>query len=166
MHEKLFEIFGTGRDHERPNLIHQYQWEEIQGYMIWLHGESEGRAALSNYEFLWNQYSNQDAQMKTLLYQPVDLKDKLKALRGFLGADVDKAAQVDYANIAISQYMQVLSERQSDLAGKWVESELFFRGKVNWATGNKGAAEFRTNATEMPDDMTYDDYFPSFEICI
>ena len=43
----------------------------------------KGETALSNYEFLWNQYSNQDAQMKTLLYQPVDLKDKLKALRGF-----------------------------------------------------------------------------------
>lgn len=128
--EKLFDIHGQGRERSQPSLMEQYEFDEFEKLFKWLYGPQEGPAAFSEYRFLWNEWGLQQYIMQTLMYKPADLKDKLQALRMYMGADIDRNAKTPYANNAIAIYMQVLDERQMDLTDKWTASYKFLKSTV------------------------------------
>lgn len=148
VNEKLFGIYGPGREHEKPTLLDQYQYEEFQEVFIWLFGDEQGRAALTHFDFEWSDFGKQDFYIKTLLYKPGDPKDKFGAIRQFLGADIDSSAEVEYANITSAAYLQVLDIHQADGTGRWQESVDFLRSKVT--------AE---DDPELAGKMTYNKYY-------
>lgn len=118
--EKIFDIFGQGRERAKQSLIDEYQKEDVEKFFKWVYGKTEGEAYLTPFRFLWSDYARQDYFFKALMYQGGDPKDKLKALQALLGADIDNAAQVRFANKAISLYNQVLDEHQADKTTQWV----------------------------------------------
>jgi len=112
-------IDGLGKSHERASIPEQYFWDEFERYMEWKYKENV-KAHLGPYEYVWKEHERLSMVIKNLLYQPGDLKDKIKNLQFLTQADFDHFVHnYKWGGDAAQLYEEVIFDLLSDRRAKY-----------------------------------------------
>lgn len=125
-------IYGLSRERAQPSLQDQGKWEEFETFLQWKYG-SDSERYLQAYRTDWNERGRHQHVINGLLYQPGDIKDRLRSLRLITGADLDYYyKQFEYSNNAATLYEQVVMDLMADRRAAYTENIGWLQGKVDF----------------------------------
>jgi len=126
------QIYSMGREETRPTLTQDQRFQEFKDYLVWKYG-SEYHLAVQLYQKHWDSRGQYEYAVKGLMYNPGDVKDRLKAMSLLQGADLDHLYKnFDHSNEAYSLYEHVLFELMATKRAKYGEAIKYMREEVNW----------------------------------
>ncbi len=119
-------VFGFGKERAQPSLADQYKWEGFKDFMKWKYGD-KAHSYLYGYETHWAERSKHDFILRGLLFQPGDIRDRIRSLRLMTGSDLDYYVKnFEHSNYATSFYeqtvMDLMAEKRTryDKAIRWL----------------------------------------------
>lgn len=125
-------IYGLSRERAQPSLQDQGKWEEFEAFLQWKYGGDSERH-LQAYRIDWSERGRHQHVINGLLYQPGDIKDRLRSLRLITGADLDYYYKnFEYSNNAATLYEQVVMDIMADRRARYTESIEWLQEKVNF----------------------------------
>ncbi len=123
-------IYGFSKEQAQASLADQSKWEEFEGFIKWKYGDSDSERFLEPYRVHWNERRRHQFIINGLLYQPGDIKDRLRSLRMMTGSDLDYYYKnFKHANLASSFYDQAVMDLMADKRSKretaiaWLKAE-------------------------------------------
>lgn len=126
------QIYSMGREETRPTLTQDQRFQEFKDYLVWKYG-SEYHLAVQLYQKHWDSRGQYEYAVKGLMYNPGDVKDRLKAMSLLQGADLDHLYKnFDHANEAYSLYEHVLFELMATKRAKYGEAIKYLREEITW----------------------------------
>lgn len=126
------QIYSMGREETRPTLTQDQRFQEFKDFLVWKYG-SEYHLAVQLYQKHWDSRGQYEYAVKGLMYNPGDVKDRLKAMSLLQGADLDHLYKnFDHSNEAYSLYEHVLFELMATKRAKYGEAVKYMREEVNW----------------------------------
>lgn len=129
------QIYSMGREETRPTLTQDQRFQEFKDFLVWKYG-SEYHLAVQLYQKHWDSRGQYEYAVKGLMYNPGDVKDRLKAMSLLQGADLDHLYKnFDHSNEAYSLYEHVLFELMATKRAKYGEAVKYMREEVNWNGG-------------------------------
>ncbi|MFC1646958.1 hypothetical protein ACFL1A_01610 [Patescibacteria group bacterium] len=126
----VFGIYGIGHDKNRPELPEIYKFNTFEDLLIKIYGEGDGKTNILRYRAVWNDQGRQEYLLKTLAFEPADIKDKVGALRRIMGSDLDQYTHTHGADVAINMYEHTIknffAEQQTEYnrAVKFLDTEV------------------------------------------
>lgn len=130
------QIYSMGREETRPTLTQDQRFQEFKDFLVWKYG-SEYHLAVQLYQKHWDSRGQYEYAVKGLMYNPGDVKDRLKAMSLLQGADLDHLYKnFDHSNEAYSLYEHVLFELMATKRAKYGEAVKYMREEISW-NGNK-----------------------------
>lgn len=126
------QIYSMGREETRPSLTHEQRFQEFKDYLVWKYG-GEYHIAVQMYQKHWDSRGQYEYAVKGLMYNPGDVKDRLKAMSLLQGADLDHLYKnFDHSNEAYSLYEHVLFELMATKRAKYGEALKYLREDITW----------------------------------
>lgn len=126
------QIYSMGREETRPTLTQDQRFQEFKDYLVWKYG-SEYHLAVQLYQKHWDSRGQYEYAVKGLMYNPGDVKDRLKAMSLLQGADLDHLYKnFDHSNEAYSLYEHVLFELMATKRQKYGEAIKLLREEITW----------------------------------
>ncbi len=126
------QIYSLGREETRPTLTQDQRFQEFKDFLTWKYG-SEYHLAVQLYQKHWDSRGQFEYAVKGLMYNPGDVKDRLKAMSLLQGADLDHLYKnFDHSNEAYSLYEHVMFELMAEKRGKYGEALKYLREDINW----------------------------------
>lgn len=126
------QIYSMGREETRPTLTQDQRFQEFKDYLVWKYG-SEYHLAVQLYQKHWDSRGQYEYAVKGLMYNPGDVKDRLKAMSLLQGADLDHLYKnFDHSNEAYSLYEHVLFELMATKRAKYGEALKYLREDITW----------------------------------
>jgi len=126
------QIYSMGREETRPSLTHEQRFQEFKDYLVWKYG-GEYHIAVQLYQKHWDSRGQYEYAVKGLMYNPGDVKDRLKALSLLQGADLDHLYKnFDHSNEAYSLYEHVLFELMATKRAKYGEAIKYLQEEISW----------------------------------
>lgn len=126
------QIYSMGREETRPTLTQDQRFQEFKDYLVWKYG-GEYHLAVQLYQKHWDSRGQYEYAVKGLMYNPGDVKDRLKAMSLLQGADLDHLYKnFDHSNEAYSLYEHVLFELMATKRAKYGEAIKYLREDVSW----------------------------------
>ncbi len=126
------QIYSMGREETRPSLTQEQRFQEFKDYLVWKYG-GEYHIAVQMYQKHWDSRGQYEYAVKGLMYNPGDVKDRLKAMSLLQGADLDHLYKnFDHSNEAYSLYEHVLFELMATKRAKYGEAIKYMQDKISW----------------------------------
>lgn len=126
------QIYSMGREESRPGLTHEQRFQEFKDYLVWKYGD-EYHLAVQLYQKHWDSRGQFEYSVKGLMYNPGDVKDRLKAMSLLTGADLDHLYKnFDNSNVAYNLYEHVMFETMAEKRKKYGEAVKYMDGPVEW----------------------------------
>lgn len=126
------QIYSMGREETRPTLTQDQRFQEFKDYLVWKYG-SEYHLAVQLYQKHWDSRGQYEYAVKGLMYNPGDVKDRLKAMSLLQGADLDHLYKnFDHSNEAYSLYEHVLFELMATKRAKYGEALKYLQTEIEW----------------------------------
>lgn len=126
------QIYSLGREETRPTLTQDQRFQEFKDFLVWKYG-GEYHLAVQLYQKHWDSRGQFEYAVKGLMYNPGDVKDRLKAMSLLQGADLDHLYKnFDHANEAYSLYEHVMFELMAEKRGAYGESLKYLREEISW----------------------------------
>lgn len=126
------QIYSLGREESRPGLTHEQRFQEFKDYMVWKYG-GEYHLAVQLYQKHWDSRGQFEYAVKGLMYNPGDVKDRLKAMSLLTGADLDHLYKnFDHSNEAYNLYEHVMFETMAEKRRVYSESISYLKEEVDW----------------------------------
>ncbi len=126
------QIYSMGREETRPTLTQDQRFQEFKDYLVWKYG-GEYHLAVQLYQKHWDSRGQYEYAVKGLMYNPGDVKDRLKAMSLLQGADLDHLYKnFDHSNEAYSLYEHVLFELMATKRAKYGEAIKYLREDISW----------------------------------
>ena len=126
------QIYSMGREETRPTLTQDQRFQEFKDYLVWKYG-SEYHLAVQLYQKHWDSRGQYEYAVKGLMYNPGDVKDRLKAMSLLQGADLDHLYKnFEHSNEAYSLYEHVVFELMATKRAKYGEAIKYLREEINW----------------------------------
>ncbi len=126
------QIYSMGREETRPTLTQDQRFQEFKDFLVWKYG-SEYHLAVQLYQKHWDSRGQYEYAVKGLMYNPGDVKDRLKAMSLLQGADLDHLYKnFDHSNEAYSLYEHVLFELMATKRAKYGEAIKYLREDITW----------------------------------
>lgn len=126
------QIYSLGREETRPTLTQDQRFQEFKDFLVWKYG-SEYHLAVQLYQKHWDSRGQFEYAVKGLMYNPGDVKDRLKAMSLLQGADLDHLYKnFDHSNEAYSLYEHVMFELMAEKRGKYGEALKYLREDISW----------------------------------
>ncbi|MBI4062649.1 hypothetical protein HY410_01890 [Candidatus Gottesmanbacteria bacterium] len=115
-------IYGFGKERAQPSLQDQYKWDEFEDYMKWKYGKNSA-SNLAEYQYHWAERSKHEYIVKGLLFQPGDIRDRIRSLRLMTGSDLDYYLKnFEHSNFAASLYEQTVMDLMAEKRTKYDEA--------------------------------------------
>ena len=115
-------VFGFGKERAQPSLADQYKWEGFKDFMKWKYGDN-APSYLYGYETHWAERSKHEFILKGLLFQPGDIRDRIRSLRLMTGSDLDYYLKnFEHSNYATSLYEQTVMDLMAEKRTKYDEA--------------------------------------------
>lgn len=115
-------IYGFGKERAQPSLQDQYKWDEFEEFMKWKYGKNSA-SNLAEYQYHWAERSKHEFIVKGLLFQPGDIRDRLRSLRLMTGSDLDYYLKnFEHSNYATSLYEQTVMDLMAEKRTKYDEA--------------------------------------------
>lgn len=125
------QIYSMGREETRPTLTQDQRYQEFKDYLMWKYG-GEYHLAVQLYQKHWDSRGQYEYAVKGLMYNPGDVKDRLKAMSLLQGADLDHLYKnFDHSNEAYSLYEHVLFELMATKRSKYGEALKYMKDEVD-----------------------------------
>jgi len=126
------QIYSMGREESRPGLTHEQRFQEFKDYLVWKYGD-EYHLAVQLYQKHWDSRGQFEYSVKGLMYNPGDVKDRLKAMSLLAAADLDHLYKnFDNSNVAYNLYEHVMFETMAEKRKKYGEAVKYMDGKETW----------------------------------
>jgi len=126
------QIYSLGREETRPTLTHEQRFQEFKDYLVWKYG-GEYHLAVQLYQKHWDSRGQFEYAVKGLMYNPGDVKDRLKAMSLLQGADLDHLYKnFDHSNEAYNLYEHVMFELMAEKRGSYGEAIKYLREEIHW----------------------------------
>lgn len=126
------QIYSLGREESRPGLTHEQRFQEFKDYMMWKYG-GEYHLAVQLYQKHWDSRGQFEYAVKGLMYNPGDVKDRLKAMSILTGADLDHLYKnFDHSNEAYNLYEHVMFETMAEKRRVYSEADRYLKTEVEW----------------------------------
>lgn len=126
------QIYSLGREETRPTLTQDQRFQEFKDFLQWKYGD-EYNLAVQMYQKHWDSRGQFEYAVKGMLYNPGDVKDRLKAMSLLTGADLDHLYKnFDHSNIAASLYEHVLFETMAEKRANYNEAIKYLKEEVDW----------------------------------
>lgn len=126
------QIYSMGREETRPTLTHEQRFQEFKDFLVWKYGD-EYHLAVQLYQKHWDSRGQFEYAVKGLMYNPGDIKDRLKAMSLLQGADLDHLYKnFDHANEAYSLYEHIMFELMAEKRAAYGEALTYLREEINW----------------------------------
>ncbi len=126
------QIYSLGREESRPGLTHEQRFQEFKDYLVWKYGD-EYHLAVQLYQKHWDSRGQFEYAVKGLMYNPGDVKDRLKAMSLLTGADLDHLYKnFNNSNVAYSLYEGVMFETMAEKRRKYGEAIKYLGEEVTW----------------------------------
>lgn len=126
------QIYSLGREETRPTLTQDQRFQEFKDYLVWKYG-SEYHLAVQLYQKHWDSRGQYEYAVKGLMYNPGDVKDRLKAMSLLQGADLDHLYKnFDHSNEAYNLYEHVMFELMAEKRGKYGDALKYLREEITW----------------------------------
>lgn len=126
------QIYSMGREETRPTLTQDQRFQEFKDYLVWKYG-GEYHLAVQLYQKHWDSRGQYEYAVKGLMYNPGDVKDRLKAMSLLQGADLDHLYKnFDHSNEAYSLYEHVLFELMATKRAKYGEAIKYMQEEISW----------------------------------
>ncbi len=126
------QIYSMGREESRPGLTHEQRFQEFKDYLVWKYGD-EYHLAVQLYQKHWDSRGQFEYSVKGLMYNPGDVKDRLKAMSLLTGADLDHLYKnFDNSNVAYNLYEHVMFETMAEKRRKYGEAVKYMESPVEW----------------------------------
>lgn len=126
------QIYSLGREETRPTLTQDQRFQEFKDYLTWKYG-GEYHLAVQLYQKHWDSRGQFEYAVKGLMYNPGDVKDRLKAMSLLQGADLDHLYKnFDHSNEAYSLYEHVMFELMAEKRGKYGEAIKYLQEEIKW----------------------------------
>ncbi len=126
------QIYSLGREETRPTLTQDQRFQEFKDYLVWKYG-GEYHLSVQLYQKHWDSRGQFEYAVKGLMYNPGDVKDRLKAMSLLQGADLDHLYKnFDHSNEAYSLYEHVMFELMAEKRGKYGEALKYLQEEISW----------------------------------
>lgn len=126
------QIYSLGREESRPGLTHEQRFQEFKDYLVWKYG-GEYHLAVQLYQKHWDSRGQFEYAVKGLMYNPGDVKDRLKAMSLLTGADLDHLYKnFDHSNEAYNLYEHVMFETMAEKRRVYGEAVKFLKEETTW----------------------------------
>ncbi len=126
------QIYSMGREETRPTLTQDQRFQEFKDYLVWKYG-TEYHLAVQLYQKHWDSRGQYEYAVKGLMYNPGDVKDRLKAMSLLQGADLDHLYKnFEHSNEAYSLYEHVVFELMATKRAKYGEAIKYLQEKITW----------------------------------
>jgi hypothetical protein len=126
------QIYSLGREETRPTLTHDQMFHEFKQYLLWKYGD-EYPLVVQEYQKHWDSRGQFEYAVKGLMYNPGDVKDRLKAMSLLTGADLDYLYKnFDHSNEAYNLYEHVMFETMAEKRRVYGESLKYLDEEINW----------------------------------
>lgn len=152
------EIYRLGKEQSHPDLPQMQKFEEFKRYLRWKYG-AEYNLVNELYQKHWDGRGTYEYAVKGLLYNPGDVKDRLKAMALLTGADLDHLYKnYEFSNYAASLYEHVVAETLAERQGKYQEAIRFLKEEVDNPLFGKAPPEKKVGkkAIENPNKALYE----------
>jgi len=155
------QIYSMGREETRPTLTHEQRFQEFKDYLVWKYG-SEYHLAVQLYQKHWDSRGQFEYAVKGLMYNPGDIKDRLKAMSFLQGADLDHLYKnFEHSNEAYSLYEHVMFELMAEKRAKYGEALTYLDEEIRW---NKKMMKRKDVLTELKKKQKEEGYDPEKKI--
>lgn len=126
------QIYSLGREETRPTLTQDQRFQEFKDYLTWKYG-GEYHLAVQLYQKHWDSRGQYEYAVKGLMYNPGDVKDRLKAMSLLQGADLDHLYKnFDHSNEAYSLYEHVMFELMAEKRARYGKAIEHLREEIDW----------------------------------
>jgi hypothetical protein len=126
------QIYSLGREETRPTLTQDQRFQEFKDFLQWKYGP-EYNLAVQMYQKHWDSRGQFEYAVKGMLYNPGDVKDRLKAMSLLTGADLDHLYKnFDHSNIAATLYEHVIFETMAEKRAAYNESIKYLKEETDW----------------------------------
>ncbi|MEK7577557.1 MAG: hypothetical protein AAB492_02975 [Patescibacteria group bacterium] len=126
------QIYSLGREESRPGLTHEQRFQEFKDYLVWKYGD-EYHLAVQLYQKHWDSRGQFEYAVKGLMYNPGDVKDRLKAMSLLTGADLDHLYKnFNNSNVAYNLYEHVMFETMAEKRRKYGEAVKYMKESTSW----------------------------------
>lgn len=126
------QIYSLGREETRPGLTPEQRFQEFKDYLVWKYGDNY-HLAVQLYQKHWDSRGQFEYAVKGLMYNPGDVKDRLKAMSLLTGADLDHLYKnFDHSNEAYNLYEHVMFETMAEKRRAYGEAIKYLKEETTW----------------------------------